>query len=126
MIVHNLNVKEIISINVEANAVLNIDTNAILSLTITMQQFQVIRWRNSQILQTSCIVDHHQFPQCNTLYVCGNFFEKIWLYTFSVSLSTNSLSYIYIIPVLRAHVKQVYDLFFLMLFFVRLRTPSYK
>ena len=68
MIVHNFNIKEIISINIKTNAVLNIDTYAILSLTITMQQFQVIRWRNSQILQTSCIVDHHQFPQCYTLY----------------------------------------------------------
>ena len=78
MIVHNLNVKEIISINVEANAVLNIDTNAILSLTITMQQFQVIRWRNSQILQTSCIVDHLQFTQSNTLY-CLRLLLRIYL-----------------------------------------------
>ena len=106
MIVHNLNVKEIISINVEANAVLNIDTNAILSLTITMQQFQVIRWRNSQLLLTSS----KKFGYILFLFLCLQ----------------NSLSYIYIIPVLRAHVKQVYDLFFLMLFFVRLRTPSYK
>lgn len=126
MIVHNLNVKEIISINVEANAVLNIDTNAILSLTITMQQFQVIRWRNSQILQTSCIVDHHQFPQCNTLYSAVTSSKKFGYILFLFLCLQNSLSYIYIIPVLRAHVKQVYDLFFLMLFFVRLRTPSYK
>ena len=39
MIVHNLNVKKIISINVKTNAILNIDANAILSLTITMQHF---------------------------------------------------------------------------------------
>ena len=123
MIVHNLNVKEIISINVEANAVLNIDTNAILSLTITMQQFQVIRWRNSHILHCrSSSISAMQYAVLSAVTSSKKFGYILFLFL----CLQNSLSYIYIIPVLRAHVKQVYDLFFLMLFFVRLRTPSYK
>ena len=118
MIVHNLNVKEIISINVEANAVLNIDHHAAIpsdSLAELSDPPNILHCRSSSISAMqyavlSAVTSSKKFGYILFLFLCLQ----------------NSLSYIYIIPVLRAHVKQVYDLFFLMLFFVRLRTPSYK
>ena len=67
MIIHNLNAEEIVPFNSEADAKLIIDPNAVLSFPVTIQLFQTVGRRDTQILQASCIVDHDQFPQCDGL-----------------------------------------------------------
>ena len=62
VIIDNLHVKEVIAFHGKADSVLIIDPNAVLSLPVTLQFFQAVCGRNAQILQTSCIVDHDQFP----------------------------------------------------------------
>ncbi len=69
MIINDFNIKEIIAFSPKANPVLIIDPNAVLSLPVSIQLFQPVgRW-DAQILQTSCIVDHNQLSQCDSLNI---------------------------------------------------------
>ena len=67
MIVNDFNVMKAVTIDHKADAILIVDPNAVLSLAITMEQLQMIRRRDSQILQTSRIVDHNQLAERDTL-----------------------------------------------------------
>ena len=62
MVIDDFNVVEIVPFKPETDAKLVIDANAVLSLPVSGEYLQMIcRW-DFQVLQTSCIVDHDQFP----------------------------------------------------------------
>ena len=62
VVINDFNIEEVIAFHGKADSVLIIDSNAVLSLPITIQLFQAVCGWDAQILQTSCIVDHDQFP----------------------------------------------------------------
>ena len=61
--------KVIFPLERKAYPVLIVYSNAVLPLPISLQRFQMICVWNFQILQTSCIVNHDQFPQCHSLNI---------------------------------------------------------
>lgn len=67
MIIDNLYVVEMISLYGETDTELIVDSNAVLSCPITMQSFKPIGWRDAQVRQTPCIVNHDQFSQSYSL-----------------------------------------------------------
>ena len=62
VIIDNLHIKEVVAFDTKADPVLIVDPNAVLSFPVTIQLFQTVGRRDTQILQASCIVNHDQFP----------------------------------------------------------------
>ena len=77
MIIHDFNIMKIVlSFNRKTNPILVINTNAVLSLSVALERLQAVCRRNPQILQTSCIFNHDQFPQRHTLDIMREFLGK--------------------------------------------------
>jgi hypothetical protein len=61
MIIADLNVIEPVFAAAKADPVLQVDADAVLSVSVSLQFFQMIRWRDPQIVESLCMIDHDQF-----------------------------------------------------------------
>ena len=76
MIIYDLHIVIVIVLGRETDPVLIVDPDAVLSLAVSLERLQMIRGRDTQILQTSCIVDHDQFSQRYALNILRQLLGK--------------------------------------------------
>ena len=67
VVILNLNFEGVTIMPAKANPPLPVDTNAELSETISLESFQMVCWRTSQVHQSLCPVQHAQFPEGSPL-----------------------------------------------------------
>ena len=96
MIINDLYIHKIISLDRKTDTILTIYPNAELTSPLATQSFQMIRRRYTQIIKTCGIIHHNKLSECYSLNIPRKLSGKIWLYIFSVSLSAK----FFIIPAL--------------------------
>ncbi len=79
MIVDNFHVFHITIVPNETDPPLIIDANAMLAKSITLQSFESVAGRYTQLAQRLCSMQHPQLPQCNPLNIMGQFARKLTL-----------------------------------------------
>ena len=109
MIIDDLNVAEIIAVYSETYAVLVINPDAVLSRPVAGEPFQTVPGRNTQILQTSCIVDHDQLAKRRSLHGQREFGGKDLMVDLFRLPVRKALYHGSIIPDLRVYVKWVFQ-----------------
>lgn len=71
MIIYDFDVQDIPGVPLEAHTPLVVDANTILSAPVTVQSFQAIRGRHTQILQCLRPIQHTQLAQRDLLNIGG-------------------------------------------------------
>jgi len=62
MVIYNLHVKGVATLEPKTYTPLFIDSDAPLTFAITSQSLQPVAWRSAEIIKRAGIVDHLQFP----------------------------------------------------------------
>ena len=96
MIINDLYIHKIISLDRKTDTILTIYPNAELTSPLATQSFQMIRRRYTQIIKTCGIIHHNKLSECYSLNILRKLSGKNLVIYFSVSLSAK----FFIIPAL--------------------------
>ena len=107
MIINDLYIHKIISLDRKTDTILTIYPNAELTSPLATQSFQMIRRRYTQILKTRGIVHHNKFSECYSLNILRKLSGKNLVIYFFCFFISEILYHTCIIPEVRIHVNQI-------------------
>ena len=72
MVIDDLDIVSMSGSPTEADAPLPIDANTVLPFSVTLQLLQPIRWRDLQVAQRGCRIEHSKLPERELLHIKTN------------------------------------------------------
>lgn len=93
MIINDLYIHKIISLDRKTDTILTIYPNAELTSPLATQSFQMIRRRYTQIIKTCGIIHHNKLSECYSFNILRKLRKKSGYIFFLFLYQRNSLSY---------------------------------
>ena len=107
MIINDLYIHKIISLDRKTDTILTINPNTELTSPLATQSFQMIRRRYTQIIKTCGIIHHNKLSECYSLNILRKLSGKNLVIYFFCFFISEILYHTCIIPEVRIHVNQI-------------------